>query len=51
MWLQWCVTGHVSIAGARADQGSQSADRNKRKVKFKNCATFTYCISKITIRG
>ena len=45
-----CVIGHVSITGARADQGSQSADRIKKTVKFKNRAPFTYCISEITIR-
>ena len=41
------VKGRIKITGAGTDAASRKADERGKGVIFKNCASFTYCISKI----
>ena len=43
------VKGTRTVVGQRANTAAIAADRNNKKVTFKNCAPFTYCIIEINI--
>ena len=37
----------ITIVGRGADQAGRQANKRNKEVRFKNCAPFTDCISKI----
>ena len=41
------VKGTITITGEGADDDAKQADERAKGVKFKNCAPFTKCISRI----
>ena len=43
------MKGTGTVVGQRANTAAIAADRNNKKVTFKNCAQFTYCIIEINI--
>ena len=47
MWLQWriLVKGNISVNNTAAE--GAAANNTNKKEKFKNCAPFTNCKSKI----
>ena len=50
MWLCWwiqLVNGGIKIIGAGGDVAARRADERDKGVRFKNCAPFTKCISRI----
>ena len=42
------VNGRIKITGAGDDGAARQADERNKGVKFKNCASFTKCISRIS---
>ena len=50
MWLSEAyilVKGTIIITGAENDAATRTADQRNKGVTFKNCASFTKCISRI----
>ena len=41
------ITITITRGPAKADESSKQLDEKNKEVIFKNCAPFTYCISKI----
>ena len=41
------VKGRIKITGTQADAAGRQVDERHKKVLFKNCVSFTHCISKI----
>ena len=41
------IKGRITITGAGVDAAARQADERDKRVAFKNCASFTNCISEI----